>query len=49
MQSKTLLIMYMNYDIATLTDEAIALLKSLIAIPSTSRDEEKAADETKSA
>ena len=44
MQSKTLLIMYMNYDIATLTDEAIALLKSLIAIPSTSRDEEKAAD-----
>lgn len=34
----------MKYDIPTLTDEAIALLKELIAIPSTSRDEEKAAD-----
>ena len=34
----------MIYDIPTLTSEAIGLLKSLIAIPSLSRDEEKAAD-----
>jgi len=34
----------MKYDISTLSTEAIALLKSLIAIPSTSRDEEAAAD-----
>ena len=34
----------MIYDIPTLTSEAIGLLKSLIAIPSLSRDEEKAAN-----
>lgn len=34
----------MAYDISTLAFEAIELLKSLIAIPSLSRDEEKAAD-----
>lgn len=34
----------MIYDIPTLTSEAIGLLQSLIAIPSLSRDEEKAAD-----
>ena len=34
----------MIYDIPTLTSEAIGLLKSLITIPSLSRDEEKAAD-----
>ncbi len=33
----------MTYDIQTLISEAIGLLKSLIAIPSLSRDEEKAA------
>ena len=36
--------MLMNVDIEYLRDEAIALLQSLIAIPSVSRDEEKAAD-----
>lgn len=34
----------MNYDITTLTNEAVDLLSRLIAIPSTSREEEKAAD-----
>lgn len=34
----------MIYDIPTLTSEATGLLKSLITIPSLSRDEEKAAD-----
>ena len=34
----------MIYDIPTLPSEAIGFLKSLIAIPSLSRDEEKAAD-----
>lgn len=34
----------MKYDISTLTSEAVGLLKSLISIPSVSRDEEKAAD-----
>ncbi len=34
----------MIYDIPTLASEATGLLKSLIAIPSLSRDEEKAAD-----
>lgn len=34
----------MNYDIPGLASEAIGLLKSLISIPSISRDEEKAAD-----
>ena len=34
----------MTYDIPSLTTEAVELLKSLIAIPSLSRDEEKAAD-----
>lgn len=34
----------MKHDITTLSSEAIGLLKALIAIPSTSRDEEKAAD-----
>ena len=34
----------MIYDIPTLTSEAIGLLKSLIAIPSLSREEEQAAD-----
>lgn len=34
----------MKYDIPTLTSEAVGLLKSLISIPSVSRDEEKAAD-----
>ncbi|MGI6793513.1 M20 family metallo-hydrolase [Bacteroides sp. KG68] len=34
----------MNHDIPGLTSEAIGLLKSLISIPSISRDEEKAAD-----
>lgn len=33
-----------NYDIPTLTSEAVSLLQSLIAIPSVSREEEKAAD-----
>ncbi|EJX07641.1 peptidase M20 [gut metagenome] len=33
-----------NYDIPTLTSEAVSLLQSLIAIPSISREEEKAAD-----
>ena len=35
---------YMNYDLPTLTSEAVGLLQSLIAIPSVSREEEKAAD-----
>ncbi|MDO4165527.1 MAG: M20 family metallo-hydrolase [Bacteroides sp.] len=34
----------MKYDIPTLVSEATGLLQSLIAIPSVSRDEEKAAD-----
>lgn len=34
----------MNYDPSALTSEAVGLLKSLICIPSISRDEEKAAD-----
>lgn len=34
----------MNYDIPTLASNATGLLKSLIALPSISRDEEKAAD-----
>ena len=34
----------MNYDIPTLTHEAVSLLQDLIAIPSISREEEKAAD-----
>lgn len=34
----------MTYDIPTLVSEATGLLKSLISIPSLSRDEEKAAD-----
>ena len=34
----------MNYDIPTMVSEAIGLLKSLIAIPSLSRNEEQAAD-----
>lgn len=34
----------MNYDTSTLVSEATGLLKSLISIPSVSRDEEKAAD-----
>ena len=34
----------MTYDIPSLTTEAVELLKSLIAIPSLSHDEEKAAD-----
>ncbi|ADV42480.1 M20 family metallo-hydrolase [Bacteroides helcogenes] len=34
----------MNYDLPTLVSEATGLLKSLISIPSLSRDEEKAAD-----
>ena len=34
----------MKYDIPTLTSEAVGLLKSLISIPSLSRDEERAAD-----
>ena len=34
----------MNYDPSALTSEAVGLLKSLIGIPSISRDEEKAAD-----
>ena len=36
--------MKMNYDIPTLTSEAVGLLKSLIAIPSVSREETQAAD-----
>lgn len=35
---------YMNYDLPTLTSEAVGLLQSLIAIPSVSREEEKVAD-----
>ena len=34
----------MKYDIPTLTSEAVGLLKSLISIPSVSRDEERATD-----
>ena len=34
----------MNHDIPTLTHEAVGLLQALIAIPSVSREEEKAAD-----
>ena len=34
----------MNTDISALTSEAVALLQSLIAIPSVSRDEAQAAD-----
>ena len=34
----------MTYDIPTMVSEATGVLKSLIAIPSLSRDEEKAAD-----
>lgn len=34
----------MNYDITTLTQEAVSLLQALITIPSLSREEEKAAD-----
>ena len=34
----------MTYDIPTMVSEATGVLKSLIAIPSISRDEEKAAD-----
>lgn len=34
----------MTYDIPTLTSEAVGLLKSLISIPSVSRDEARAAD-----
>ena len=34
----------MTYDIPTLASDAIGLLKSLIAIPSVSRDEQQAAD-----
>lgn len=34
----------MTYDLTTLTAEATELLKALIAVPSVSRDEEKAAD-----
>ena len=34
----------MTYDILTMASDAIGVLKSLIAIPSLSRDEEKAAD-----
>ena len=34
----------MAYDIPTILSEATGVLKSLIAIPSLSRDEEKAAD-----
>lgn len=34
----------MTYDIPTLTSEAVGLLKSLISIPSASRDEARAAD-----
>lgn len=34
----------MAYDIPTMVSEATGVLKSLIAIPSLSRDEEKAAD-----
>ena len=34
----------MNYDIPTLTSEATGLLRSLISIPSVSRDEARAAD-----
>ncbi len=34
----------MAYDILTMVSEATGVLKSLIAIPSISRDEEKAAD-----
>ena len=34
----------MTYDLTTMTDEAVGLLKELIAIPSVSREEEQAAD-----
>ena len=34
----------MTYDLTTMTDEAVGLLKTLIAIPSVSREEEQAAD-----
>lgn len=34
----------MNYDITTLTQEAVSLLQALITIPSLSREEEKVAD-----
>ena len=34
----------MDYDLSLLTEEAVALLKALVAIPSPSREEEKAAD-----
>lgn len=34
----------MNYDIPTLTSDAVGLLKALIALPSVSRDEAQAAD-----
>ena len=34
----------MTYDLTTMTDEAVGLLKTLIAIPSVSREETQAAD-----
>ena len=34
----------MKYDVSYLTTEAVSLLKSLIAIPSISREETQAAD-----
>ena len=34
----------MKYDIPTMTAEAVSLLKSLISIPSISREETQAAD-----
>ena len=34
----------MNYDISSMAAEAVSLLKSLISIPSLSREETQAAD-----
>ena len=34
----------MNYDISSMATEAVSLLKSLISIPSLSREETQAAD-----
>ena len=42
--AKNLITEDMTYDIHTLTSEAVGLLKSLICIPSVSRDEARAAD-----
>lgn len=42
--AKKLITEDMTYDIPTLTSEAVGLLKSLISIPSVSRDEARAAD-----